>query len=131
MRLKLIVLVVLISGCSHKWCIKKYPPEISNDTTMTVLKEEVPVVIPGGTYSISVSIDCDTIPDDTLTIYKRIVIPAETIWVTKIDTVVKIREGRKEIIKQKNPVNKILIGIIIGLVFVIIISLFFVLKPFT
>lgn len=120
-------ILILLSGCSQKWCQKKYPPEIYSDTTQTVITQQVPVISPGHHFTIPVFINCDTITD-TMTIYQPVYIPPDTQWVPQIDTVWKIQEGKVVTIKEKNPVNKILLGILIGVGVILIIVLYFIIR---
>ena len=126
-QLILITFVLIITGCSHKWCLNKYPPDTTTDSTFTVMQEQVPVISPGGHFTFPVFINCDTIPDTT-TIYQTIYMPPDTQWVTKTDTVWIVKEGKVVTVKEKNPLNKVLLGIVIGLVVMIIIAIFLAFK---
>lgn len=126
-KLITIGLLFIITGCSHKWCLNKYPPDVTQDTTLTVINQQVPVISPGGHFTFPVFINCDTITD-TMTIYQTVYMPPDTQWVTKTDTVWKIKEGKVVTIKEKNPVNKVLLGILIGVGVILVVVLYFIIR---
>lgn len=130
MKNKLLIIIglfLLFSSCSQRYCLQKYPPEESYDSTISIVESKIPVIIPGKNIIFPVFVDCDTIID-TMTIYKNLIIPNDTIEITKIDTIKVFKESKVQIVEKKNPINKVLSGIAIGLFLIIVTSLLLIVK---